>query len=112
MFEGLHIEQCLLVTYGQFIEGSGLREILETFSLAAIVVGAVVNVKQINRACYCEQVTLRFLYRKFVDIVKADGSALDRLKWLEEKLLSSSMAHHWSFVIISKLRYWYLFTQS
>ena len=48
MFEGLHIEQCLLVTYGQFIEGSGLREILETFSLAAIVVGAVVDVKQIN----------------------------------------------------------------
>ena len=99
MFEGLHIEQCLLVTYGQFIEGSGLREILETFSLAAIVVGAVVYVKQINRARYCEQVTLRFLYRKLVDIVKADGSALDPLKWLEEKLLSSSMAHHWSFVI-------------
>ena len=33
MLGGLHIEQCLLVTHGQFTEGSGLREILETCSL-------------------------------------------------------------------------------
>ena len=34
-----------------------------------------------------------------VDTVKADGSTLDPWKWLEEKSLSSSMAHYWSFVI-------------
>ena len=33
---GLHIEQCLLVTHGQFIEGSGLREILEALWLTLI----------------------------------------------------------------------------
>ena len=33
------------------------------------------------------------------DPVKADGSTLDPWKWLEEKSLSSSMAHYWSLVI-------------
>ena len=34
-----------------------------------------------------------------VDAVKADGSTLDPWQWLEEKLLSSSIAHNWSLVI-------------
>ena len=76
MFRGLHIEQCLLVTHGQFIEGSGLREILEVCSLASIGVGAAVDFNQIKRARYCVQVTLCSLYRKLVDAVKADGSTL------------------------------------
>ena len=94
MFGGLHIEQCLLVTHGQFIEGSGLREILETCSLAAIGVGTVVDVNQIKQACYCVKVTLCSLYQKLADAVKADGSTLDPWKWLEEKSLTSSMAHY------------------
>ena len=48
MFRGLHIEQCLLVTHGQFTEGSGLREIFEACSLARIGVGTVVDVNQIK----------------------------------------------------------------
>ena len=44
MFWRLHIEQCLLVTHGHFTEGSGLREIVETCSLATIGVGTVVGV--------------------------------------------------------------------
>ena len=48
MFRGLHIEQCLLVTHGQFIERSDLREILKTCSLATIGIGAVVDVNQIE----------------------------------------------------------------
>ena len=48
MFGGLHIEQCLLVTHGQFIEGSGLREILEVCSLATIGVGTVFDFNQIK----------------------------------------------------------------
>ena len=98
MFGRLHIEQCL-VTHGQFIEGSGLREILDAYSLAAIGVGAVVDVNQIKRGRYCVQLTLCSLYRKLVDAVKADGSTLHPRKWLEEKSLSSSMAHYWSLVI-------------
>ena len=100
MFGELHIEQCLLVTHGQVMEGSGLREILEACSLATIGVGTgVVDVNQIKRARYCVQVTLCSLYRKLVHAVKSDGSTLDPWKWLEEKSLSSSMAHYWSLVI-------------
>ena len=105
MFAGLHIEQCLLVTHGQFIEVRGLREILEACSLATIGVGAVVDVNQIKRARYCVQITLCSLYRKLVDAVKADGSTLDPWKRLEEELLSSSMADYWrlgnkSFIVM------------
>ena len=91
MFRGLHIEQCLLFTHGQFIEGSILREILEVYSLATIGVGAVVDFNQIKRARYYVQVTLCCLYRILVDAVRTDGSTLDLWKWLEEKSLSSSM---------------------
>ena len=73
-----------------------MREILEAYSLAAIGVAAVVDVK---RARYCVQVTLCSWYRKLVDTVKANGPTLDPWKWLEEKSLSSSMAHYWSLVI-------------
>ena len=62
MFGGLHIEQCVLVTHGQLIEGSGLREILEARSLATIGVGAVFDINQMKRACHCMQVTLCSLY--------------------------------------------------
>ena len=62
MFGRLYIEHCLLVTHGQFIERSGLREILETCSLAAIGVGAVVGVNQTKRIRSCVQVTLCSLY--------------------------------------------------
>ena len=72
MFEGLHIEQCLLVTHRQFIEGSGLTEILETCSLATIRVGAVIDDNQTKRARYCVQVTLSCLCQKLVDGVNAD----------------------------------------
>ena len=76
MLGWLHTEQCLLITQGQFIERSALREILETWSLAASGVGAVVDVNQIKRAGYCVQVILCSLYRKLVDALKSNGSTL------------------------------------
>ena len=48
MFGDLHIGQCLLVVHGQLVDGSGLKEILETCSLATIGVSAVVDVNQIK----------------------------------------------------------------
>ena len=48
MFGGLHIEQYLLVTHGQFTEGNGFTEIFETSSSATFGVGTVVNVNQIK----------------------------------------------------------------
>ena len=89
----------LVVTHGQFIDGSGLRKILETCSLATIEEGTVVDVNQIKRARYFAQVTLCSLYRKLVNVVKANGSTLDSWMWLEEKLLSGSVVHYWSLVI-------------
>ena len=89
----------MLVTHSQFIEGSGLREILEACSLATIRVGALIDVNQIKQARYCVQVTLCSLHRKSVDGVKADDSTFHPYKWIEEKSLSSSMAHFWSLVI-------------
>ena len=94
MFGWLHIEQCFLITQGQFVEGTGLREILETWSLAASGASAVAEVNEIKRASYCVQVTLCFLYRKLVDALKANGSTLGPWKWLEGESLSSSMAHY------------------
>ena len=85
MFGGLHIEQCLLVPHGQLITGSGLRELLDSCSLYTIGVGAVVDVNQIKRARYCEQVSLCSLYRKLIDAVRNERSSLDPCKGLQKK---------------------------
>ena len=76
MFGGLHIEQCLLVIHGQFIQDSGLIEILEICSLATIGIGSVDDVNQIKRARYCLQVASCALYRKLDDAVKKEDSTL------------------------------------
>ena len=99
MFGGLHIEQCLLVTHGQLLENSGLKEILEACSLATIGVGAVVDVNQIKRARYCLEVVLCALYRKLADAVRKEGSDLEPLHWLKERSSSSEMCHYLSLVI-------------
>ena len=57
MFGGLHIEQYLLVTHGQFTEGNGLTEIFETSSSATFGEGTAVDVNQIKRLHYCVQIT-------------------------------------------------------
>ena len=59
----------------------------------------MVGINQIKQALYCVQVTLCSLYQKLIDAVKADGPTLDLWKWLEEKLLLSSMTHYLSLVI-------------
>ena len=99
MFGGLHIEQCLLVIHGQFVQDSGLKDILGTCSLATIGVGAVVDVNQIKRARYCVQVTLCALYRKLVDAAKKEDTALTPIQWLNNKSSSSGMCYYWSLVI-------------
>ena len=99
MFGGLHIEQCLLVTHGQLITGSGLKEVLESCSLATIGAGAVVDVNQIKRARYCLQVTLCSLYRKLVDAAKNDDANLDPWQWLKEKSSTNSMCYYLSLVM-------------
>ena len=99
MFGGLHIEQCLLVVHGQLIDNSGLKEILETCSLATIGVGAVVDVNQIKRARYCIQVALCSLYRKLGEAAENDNSLVDPYEWLSQKAKSSTMCYYWKMVI-------------
>ena len=53
---GLHIEQQNLVVHGELINGSGLKEILETKELSIIGTSVVVEVNDIKRARYCLQV--------------------------------------------------------
>ena len=55
MLGGLHMSNACWLLNGQFIERSGLREILEGCSLAIIAVSTVVDVNQIKRARYCVQ---------------------------------------------------------
>ena len=74
IFGGRHIEQCILVVHGQLVAGSGLKEILETYSLATIGASAVVGINQIKRRLYCVQVVLCLLYRKLVEDAKTVNS--------------------------------------
>ena len=99
MFGGLHIEQCLLVIHGQLIQNSGLKEILESCSLATIGAGAVVDVNQIKRARYCLQVTVCALHRKLVDAIQKECSILEPSQWLQEKSVSNGMCFYWSLVL-------------
>lgn len=60
--------------HGQLVAGSGLKEILETYSLATIGASAVVGINQIKRRFYCVQVVLCLLYRKLVEAAKTVNS--------------------------------------
>ena len=53
LFGELHIEQSLLVLYGQEIKGSGLMKILNLQKLSTLRLSVVVDVNTIKRATYC-----------------------------------------------------------
>ena len=55
---GLHIEQSLLVMYGQLIEGSGLIGFLNFHNFSTIGLSAIVDANHIKRARYAVQVTV------------------------------------------------------
>ena len=74
LFEGLHIEQSLLVLHGQLIKGSGSMEILNLQKTSTIGLSVVVDVNSTKRASYCIQVILSTLYVKL-----NEGTALDNL---------------------------------
>ena len=81
------------------MENSGLKEILETCSIATIEVGAVADVSQIKRAPHCAQVTLCALYQKLVETVKKEGSLGDPYEWLSEKEKCSRICYCWKMVL-------------
>ena len=101
MFGGLHIEQCLLVVHGQLIENSGLKEILQSCSLATIGAGSVVDVNHIKRARYCMQVLLCAMYRKLASACSNEGddSHIDPQEWLTDKAETNSMCRYLKIVL-------------
>ena len=89
----------MLIVHVQLIVNSGLKEILESCSIATIEVGAVVDVSQIKRSPHCAQVTLCALYQKLVEAVKKEGSLVDPYEWLNEKEKCSRMCYCWKMVL-------------
>ena len=55
---GLHIEQSILVIHGKLIDGSELREILNTNELSIIGTSVAVDVNDIKRVRYYLQVVV------------------------------------------------------
>ena len=72
LFEGLHIEQSLLVVHGQLIKGSGLMEILNLQKLSTIGLSVVADEYYIKRATYCIPVTLSTPYIKLNEATSLD----------------------------------------
>ena len=56
LFGGLHVEQHILIIYGDLIKGSGLQEIQETIKVSILGTGAAITASQIfftsNYLCY------------------------------------------------------------
>ena len=90
---GLHIEQSILVIHGKLIDGSGLREILNTNELSIIGTSVAVDVNDIKRARYCLQVVVCVVYRKLKEAHTNSNSTLPLMQWLENRILESQMCY-------------------
>ena len=95
----LHMEQTFLACHGQWIEGSGLHEILSASKFTLIGTGAIIDANHIKRARYCVQVAVCALYGKLKDAVKKNGSSLSPLDWLKSKVHESDMCRYWNYVL-------------
>ena len=104
LFEGLHIEQSLLVLHGQLIKGSGLMKILNLQKPSTIRFSVVVDINSIKRATYCVHVTLSTLCKKL-----NEATALDKLNnpcpydWLHQILGEKKCISFGKCCLISKL---------
>lgn len=96
---GLHIEQQNLVLHGELINGSGLKEILDTNELSIIGTSVAVDVNDIKRARYCLQVVACVMFMKLKDAHKNSGSSLPLMQWLEERVLTSEMCYYWKLIL-------------
>ena len=106
LFEGLHIEQSLLVLNGQLIKGSGLMKILNLQKLSTVRLSVVVDVNSIKRATYCVHVTLSTLCKKL-----NEATALDNLNnpcphdWLHQILGENKMYLFWKMLFDFQVNY-------
>ena len=103
LFEGLHIEQSLLVLNGQLIKGSGLMKILNLQKLSTIQFSAVVDVNSIKRATYCIQVTLSTFYLKLNEAIALDNlNGAFPYDWLRQISAENEMCIFCKMVFVSK----------
>ena len=85
--------------HDQLVDGTGLKEILQTCSMVTTGVSALVAANQIRHTIYCVQAVLCSLYHKQVQAAKTDNSLLEPYDWLYEKAKSSIMCFYWKMVI-------------
>ena len=85
IFGQLHIEQSLLVIYGQLIEGSGLVQILTENKFYLLGLSAVADVNNVKRARYTLQITLCALYIKLREAASVSETDLSPFDWLTQK---------------------------
>ena len=95
----LHIEQSLLITHGQLIEGTGLPEILEQHKFSTIGLSAAIDLRSIKRARYCVQMILCVLYMKLEDAVSECGSTLEPFDWLNQQTANNEMCFYWKMMM-------------
>ena len=98
LFGQLHIEQCILVTHGQLIKGSGLLEILTENKFSMIGLSAVVDVNNIKRARYTLQITLCSMFKLLSDAIP-ENCELSPYDWLTKKSTESTSFLYWKLVI-------------
>ena len=97
---GLHIEQEVLTIHGDFINGSGLAEILENNNLSTIgSSSAALDVNDIKRSRYCLQVSLCALYKKLKEAHVNSDSPLSLLEWLDECTQTREMAFYFKMIV-------------
>ena len=85
--------------HGEIIKGSCLEKILSLIYLSIIGTSALVDVKDIKRACYCLQVDACAVFQKLKDTYIQSNSLLPILDWLEHRSKKSQMCLYWKLIL-------------
>ena len=85
--------------HGEIIKGSCLEKILSLIYLSIIGTSALVDVKDIKRACYCLQVDACAVFQKLKDTYIQSNSLLPILDWLEHRSKKSEMCLYWKLIL-------------
>ena len=96
---GLHIEMCILVTHGEFVDGSGLYKILSKSSMSIIETQNLLTGSHVKTTRYCIKVAVSAIYLKLIKAHRRSSSDLEPIKWLEEVSKTSPMCNYWKMIL-------------
>ena len=100
LFGGLHIEKSLLLMHSDFIEGSGLPQLLGIRNLSICnLQTTVLSVTDITGARYALQVSACAIYNQLSSAHLSSESSLSIFDWLIEKSKKSVMALYWRQIL-------------